>query len=290
MHFGDRIARAIADNGPLCVGLDPHAGRIPPLFGAGLAGMEAFFTAVLERARGACGIIKPQIAFFERHGPDGLALLARLCARAHDLGYVVLLDAKRGDIGSTASAYAAAYLGPQAWLACDAITVNPYMGMDTLEPFLNAADDHGKGIIVLVRTSNPGAADFELWRQDGVPLYAHIAETLAPFARTRRGPQSGWSSLMIVVGATAPHEARRLRVALPHCPFLVPGFGAQGASAADAMAASLDGQGVAVNASRAVLYPPGAHQAGRLAQWESVFDAALARTRAALLAAGRSRQ
>ena len=287
MHFGDKIAQAIKDKGPLCVGLDPHEGRIPALFGRGLAGMEAFFNAVLARLNGQCGIVKPQIAFFERHGPDGLAVLARLCARARDLGLVVLLDAKRGDIGSTASAYAAAYLGPEPWLSCDAITVNPYMGMDTLEPFLSAADDHGKGVIVLVRTSNPGAADFEQWRQNDMPLYAHIAETLAPFARERRGPQTGWSSLMIVAGATAPLEARRLRVALPHCPFLVPGYGAQGASATDAMAAALDGQGVVVNSSRAVLYPEGAHEAESITAWDGIFDTALKRAREDLMTATR---
>ena len=277
MHFGDRIAQAIAAYGPLCIGLDPHEGRIPALFGAGLAGIEAFFEAVLHRARGTCGIIKPQIAFFERHGPDGLAVLARLCAKAKALGYLVLLDAKRGDIGSTASAYAHAYLGPEAWLECDAITVNPYMGMDTLEPFLNTAGDHGKGVVVLVRTSNPGAADFEDWQHDGTPLYMQIAQTLAPFARERRGPRTGWSSLMIVAGATAPAEARRLRAALPHCPFLVPGYGAQGASAAEALAASRDGQGVVVNSSRAVLYPHGAEQARSARAWERLFDAALRR-------------
>ncbi|PHS27378.1 MAG: orotidine-5'-phosphate decarboxylase [Robiginitomaculum sp.] len=278
MHFGDQLAHAIAKTGPLCVGLDPHSGRIPALFGEGLPGVEAFFMAVLDRLAGKASIIKPQIAFFERHGPDGLALMARLCAHAKTRKLLVLMDAKRGDIGSTASAYAAAYLGPNAWVWCDAITVNPYMGMDTLEPFLSVADDNDKGVIVLVRTSNPGAADFEDLMIEKNTLYQHIAQTLAPFARERKGPQSGWSSLMVVVGATAPHEAQRLRHILPHSPFLVPGYGAQGGSAKDAVIAARDGQGVVVNSSRGVLYPQNADQATTLKDWETLFDAALART------------
>lgn len=285
MHFGDQLAKAMAVNGPLCVGLDPHPNRIPPIFGNGLPGIEAFFMAVLTRLEGHCGIIKPQIAFFERYGPDGLRVLARLCAVAKARGLIVLMDAKRGDIGSTASAYAAAFLGPDAWVKCDAITVNPYMGMDTLEPFLNMADDRDKGIIVLVRTSNPGAADFEDLQIQDQPLYQHIAQALAPFARERRGALSGWSSLLAVVGATAPNEARKLRLTLPHSPFLVPGYGAQGASAKDALAASRDGQGVVVNASRGVLFPSGAYEAGSITQWENLFDAGLQKAHDELRAA-----
>ncbi|PHS28531.1 MAG: orotidine-5'-phosphate decarboxylase [Robiginitomaculum sp.] len=275
MHFGDHLAKTIATHGPLCVGLDPHPGRIPGFFGDGLVGIEAFFMAVLSRLDTRCGIIKPQIAFFERYGPDGLAVMARLCAHAKARDLLVLMDAKRGDIGSTASAYASGYLGPDAWVPCDAITVNPYMGMDTLEPFLAMADDQDKGIIVLVRTSNPGAADFEDLSMDGKPLYQHIAAALAPFARDRQGPQSGWSSLMVVVGATAPSEARQLRITLPHSPFLVPGYGAQGASAQDAVSAARDGQGVVVNSSRGVLYPPCAKEATSFTDWDRLFDAAL---------------
>lgn len=278
MHFGDHLAQVLADKGPLCVGLDPHPGRIPLFFGDGLAGVEAFFMAVLARLEGRCGIIKPQIAFFERFGPDGLRVMARLCAHAKANGMIVLMDAKRGDIGSTASAYASAYLGPEAWVECDAITVNPYMGMDTLEPFLSQADDQDKGVIVLVRTSNSGAADFEDLKLDGKPLYQHIAAALAPFALDRIGPVSGWSSLMIVAGATAPGEARHLRLMLPHCPFLVPGYGAQGASASDAVVAARDGLGVVVNSSRGVLYPADAYEAADNKDWECIFDAALAKT------------
>ncbi len=279
MHFGDRLAGAIQKYGPLCVGLDPHPNSIPAIFGQGLVGVEAFFSAVLQRLGGHCGIIKPQIAFFERYGPEGLAVLARLCAQARDAGLIVLMDAKRGDIGSTASAYASAYLGPDAWVHCDAITVNPYMGMDTLEPFLGMADERDKGVIVLVRTSNPGAADFEELIVEDKPLYQHIADALAPFARERRGLSSGWSSLMVVVGATAPVEARHLRLALPHSPFLVPGYGAQGASAADAVTAAMDGQGVVVNSSRGILFAPGAFEADNAAEWECIFDAALTKAR-----------
>jgi orotidine-5'-phosphate decarboxylase len=275
MHFGDRLAEAIAHKGPLCVGLDPHLGRIPPIFGDGLAGIEAFFNAVLDRLGGHCSIIKPQIAFFEQHGPEGLALLARLCERARAQGLMVLMDAKRGDIGSTAQAYASAYLGSNAWVYCDAITVNPYMGMDTLAPFLAMADDQDKGVIVLVRTSNPGAADFEDRMIGTMPLYQHIAQKLVPHAEQRLGPQSGWSSLMVVVGATAPNEARQLRHILPYSPFLVPGYGAQGASADEAVVAAKNAQGVVVNSSRGILYPKGAFEAQNMDAWQVFFDTAL---------------
>ncbi len=285
MHFGDNLSVCIDQYGPLCVGFDPHMERIPALFGSGLPAVEAFFTAVLSRIEGQCGVIKPQIAFFERFGPPGLAVLQRLCGQAKAAGLMVLLDAKRGDIGSTARAYAHGYLGKDAWLDCDAITVNPYMGLDTLEPFFTTAIDNEKGVIVLVRTSNPGAADFEDLPIEAAPLYQHVAAAVAPFARDQRGPKTGWSSLMVVVGATAPLEAKRLRVALPHCPFLVPGYGAQGAGAAEALAASVDGQGVIVNSSRGVLYPQGAFEAKTAKDWERLFDAGLHKTKADLISA-----
>jgi len=273
--FADRLTTAIRQNGPLCVGFDPMIENIPAFFGEGLLGMRAFFLEILRRVAGKAGIIKPQIALFERYGLPGLELLAELCIAAKQAGFLVLLDAKRGDIGSTARGYAKAYLGPDAWLDVDAITLNPYMGTETLEPFFDEAKTQGKGVIVLTRTSNPGAADFQELSIDGKPLYVKVAEALAPFARDMQLGQSTWSSLMVVVGATAPNEAKMLRAILPHCPFLVPGFGAQGASAAHALAATINGEGVVVNASRSVLYPLGAQQANDLEAWSKVFDANL---------------
>jgi len=270
--FGDRLTNSIRKFGPLCVGFDPHPDRIPEFFGDGLTGIGKFFFAVLEQIQGKVGVVKPQIALFERYGPSGLSLLAEICAEAKTAGQLVLLDAKRGDIGSTAMGYAQAYLGPDAWLDVDAITLNPYMGTETLQPFFDLASDRGKGVIVLTRTSNPGAADFQEQSVAGTPLYEIVAQQLAPFARDMILGSGSWSSLMVVVGATAPLEAKRLRAILPNCPFLVPGYGAQGASATEALAASVNGEGVVVNASRAVLYPEGARKAADLQAWKDIFD------------------
>lgn len=279
-HFGDALAAATRTHGPLCVGVDPYVDRIPAFFGPpGVGAVERFGAAVIDRLKGRVGVIKPQIALFERFGPAGLAALARLTEAAREAGLLVILDAKRGDIGATASGYADAYLGADAWLRADAVTVNPYMGLDTLEPWLARADAGGAGIVVLARTSNPGAADLQDLGVDGAPLYVRLAEKLAPLVEARVGG-AGWSSVMIVVGATAPEEARRLRAILPAAPFLVPGFGAQGADAAMALAgADARGEGVVVNASRAALYPAGADSE---ADWPGAFDAAVDAAKRAL--------
>lgn len=273
--FGDRLTDRLRKFGPLCVGLDPRAESVPDMFGKGLGGILAFLAQVIKRLDGKVGVVKPQIAFYEQYGPAGMEVLRDICAQAKDAGMLVLLDAKRGDIGATAQGYAESYLGREAWLHADAITVNPYMGLDTLEPFFEKAQDNDKGVAVLVRTSNPGAADFQEQDMGGKPLYERVAEALAPFGRDLNTGESGWSSLMAVVGATAPNEARRIRAILPRAPFLVPGFGAQGASAEDALAAAVNGEGVVVNSSRGVLYPAGARRAQGFEEWAKLFDANL---------------
>ena len=162
MTFADRLITATRKYGPLCVGIDPHPGRIPALFGGDTPeGLEQWGRAVVEAASGKTGIVKPQAGLFERHGWQGMRALANVCAAAQDLGLLVLMDAKRGDIGSTAEGYAAAYLAADAPFACDALTVNPYMGLDTLEPHVRTAEETEKGVIVLARTSNPGSADYQ---------------------------------------------------------------------------------------------------------------------------------
>jgi orotidine-5'-phosphate decarboxylase len=135
---------------------------------------------------------------------------------------LVILDAKRGDIGSTADGYAEGYLGEGSSCPCDAITVNPYMGIDTIEPFVAVAERQGKGVVVLARTSNPGSKDFQARLVDGEPLYLHVARALQPLIARLRG-QDGWSGLMLVAGATGPEDARLLREAAGEALFLVPG-------------------------------------------------------------------
>jgi len=283
--FADRLIAATQAHGPLCVGIDPHAGRIPDLFGGDTPeGLEAWGIAVVKAAASRAGIIKPQAGLFERHGWQGMRALTNVCAAAKEAGLIVLMDAKRGDIGSTAEGYAAAYLAKDAPFACDALTVNPYMGLDTLEPHVRAAEESGKGVIVLARTSNPGSADYQARDMEGAPLYARVVESLDPLVQRLKG-QSGWSGLMLVTGATGPDEARALRLLAPSALFLVPGYGAQGAGAADAVAGFTGGLGGCVNASRSVTFPAGTADAKTEAEWAALISAAIQHAQADLKAA-----
>src|SRR6185436_9849838 len=190
---------------------------------------------------------------------------------------LVILDAKRGDLASTAQAYAHSYALPHSPCRADAITLSPYLGLDSLQPFVEAARAHGTGMFVLARTSNPGASDFQSQQIDGVPLYERVAQALAPLADGLRG-DSGWSSLGVVAGATYPAEAARLRSALPRSLFLVPGYGAQGAAVQDALAAFVPGpkglEGGMVSSSRGILFGTGP-QLGSALEWRSGLVARL---------------
>lgn len=283
--FADRFVSAARACGPLCVGIDPHAGRIPNLFGGDTPdGLEKWGISVVKAAAGRAGIVKPQVGLFERHGWQGMRALSRVCAAAHETGLIVLADAKRGDIGSTAEGYAAAYLATDAPFVCDALTVNPYMGLDTLEPLVRMAEQSGKGVIVLARTSNPGSADYQARDMEGSPLFARVVESLAPMIERLKG-DSGWSGLTLVTGATGPDEARQLRGLAPEALFLVPGYGAQGAGAADAVAGFVDGEGGCVNASRSVTFPVGSDAAETYEDWASLIVAAIDAAQADLKAA-----
>lgn len=282
--FADRLIERTRERGPLCVGLDPFPQRIPALFGTEpVRAIEDFCTELIEIAAPRAAAIKLQLALFEPFGAAGFAVAQRLCAAARQAGALVILDAKRGDIGATADGYAEAAFGVA--FCADCVTVNPYMGFEALEPFLARAEARARGLAVLVRTSNPGAAEFQGLDCGGAPLWARVAERLAKQAGRLAGA-SGWSGLMAVIGATAPAEAREARRLMPHTLFLVPGFGAQGASAQDALAGFVPGpsglEGGVVNASRAVLYPPAADGAADLAAWRAAIVEALAESREAL--------
>ena len=290
--FANRLHEATRRCGaPLCVGLDPFPDRIPALFGEGqkdLTAVTGFFEAILERVTGKCAAIKPQLGFFEPFGPEGAALARDLTGAAQAAGIPVILDAKRGDIGSTAEGYMRASLGPFPGFNADCVTVNPYLGLDSLEPFFAYAESTGKGVAVLVRTSNPGARDLQDLIVDGTPLWVRVAEMLVP-AMERLAKGAPWSDLMIVAGATYPEEARRLRSILPKALILAPGYGAQGASAGDAMAglvwrpgANAPPEGGVVSASRSILYPPAAAAARTMEAWRSAIDAAIDAARAEL--------
>ena len=283
--FAAWLTDGVRRHGPLCVGIDPHPGMVPALFGGETAkGLEYWGRALVEAAAGKVAVIKPQVGFFERLGPGGMTALAAITRAAREAGLLVLMDAKRGDIGSTAEGYAEAYLSPGAFFEADALTVNPYMGLDTLEPFAKRAETGGKGLVVLVRTSNPGAADFQMLETGGKPLYMHLAEALRPLTDRLMSP-CDWSNLMMVVGATAPEEARRIRAAAPKALFLVPGYGAQGAGADAACAGLVGGEGGVVSASRSVIFPKAADGARTRNDWQAAIEAAIMSARSELKAA-----
>jgi orotidine-5'-phosphate decarboxylase len=301
-HFADRLADAVRRRGsPLCVGLDPRWDALPAEVrdrhgGASLdavaAAYEEFCGRVLDVVTPLAAVVKPQAAFFEACGPAGMAALQRLLRKARDRGLLTILDGKRNDIASTAAAYADAAFGGVAvaghvhpvWEA-DALTVNPYLGRDAVEPFLASARRAGAGVFVLVRTSNPGAGlfqDLPVTPPGGGgprPLYQHVGAAVAAWARENRGA-CGLGDVGAVVGATYPAEMAVLRDQMPEVIFLVPGFGAQGGTAEDARPAFRpDGLGAVVNSSRGVLFPFAPSERG----WEAKVEAA-ARAAAAALA------
>ena len=283
MNFADRAIEALRSKGnPLCVGFDPYPEMIPALFGdarADVGAVERFFLEILPIAARHATAVKPQMGFFEPYGEAGYALARKLCAEAKARGLIVILDAKRGDIGSTAEGYARAAYGPAPGFDADVLTVNPYLGRDSLEPFLKTAEARGRGVSVLVRTSNPGARDLQDLPVNGAPLWEAVAAMLAPAAERLTGA-SGWSGLVPVCGATYPDEARRLRALLPKSLFLIPGYGAQGAGPADAAAGFVRGpkglEGGFISSSRAVLYPKAAAEAKTLESWRQAVDEGMA--------------
>ena len=270
--FGERMSTAVRSSGTFAVvGLDPHLNRLPAVYRrtyeglSGVAFREAAADAVVQFNRlvidaiaGLVPAVKPQFAFYEELGAPGFAALEETCRMARQAGLLVLGDAKRGDIASTASAYARSILAPDGPFHCDAVTINPWMGMDTLDPFIDVCAETGGGVFVLVRTTNPGSP---LLQHHGDPRAATlVANALANKGESMVGP-SGMSSVGAVVGAMTGDEATFLRDRMPAAWFLVPGIGAQGGATADAIAGIRpDGLGCLVNSSRAVLYPKEAPQ------------------------------
>jgi orotidine-5'-phosphate decarboxylase len=284
--FADRLAAAVqSKRSSLVVGLDPRLENLPlavrraaqAAMGEGAdprelaaAAIRRFDEAVIGLVAPYAAAVKPQIAFYERFGPPGLAAYEGAITLARAAGLLVIGDIKRGDIGSTAEAYAEAHLSGPA--AADAVTLNPYLGSDSVAPFLQTAARVGGGVFVLVRTSNPSARELQDLPVRGRPLHEHVAELVNAWGAETRGA-GGYASVGAVVGATAPHELERLRQLMPHAWLLVPGVGAQGATAADvAPAFDKEGLGALVNSSRGILY---AFRDPAAADWQpAIRDAA----------------
>jgi orotidine-5'-phosphate decarboxylase len=266
LNFADRLGQAVErKRSQLVVGLDPRLDLLPmELRGEGVLGRAAGASAVARFCKGivdAVGpyvvAVKPQSAFFEALGSDGIRALEEVSDYARSNGLLVLLDAKRGDIGSTARAYAAAFLEPRNGLGpiADAMTVSAYLGHDSVEPFLAACRRHGSGVFLLVRTSNSGAADVQdLVLSDGRLLWQYLAALVHEWGQALVG-ERGMSSVGAVVGATYPRAVSEARRLMPQAPMLLPGIGAQGATPADVARAFTSGPASAlVTASRSVIF------------------------------------
>ena len=274
MHAGDLLAGSCESTGSVaCVGLDPRPELIPDEFVRSAVAQtndprqqlaiafETFLVSILHAVAGHCAVVKPQAACFEAYGSAGWQVLEQIVVEAHRLGVPVILDAKRSDIGSTAVHYRQGLLTSAPGLAvtqelpglgADWMTANPYLGGDSVQPLIGRPEE-GKGVFVLVRTSNPGAEDFQDQVVGGGSLLNVVAAKVHEWGRDRLGA-SGFSDVGAVVGATWPSEAVELRAMLPDTLFLVPGFGAQGADASQAVAGcTVQGTGVLVNSSRAIL-------------------------------------
>ncbi len=226
--FGVRLWHAMAERGPLCAGIDPHVGLMEAWgLPDSVAGLESFALGATEALAPHVAAIKPQSAFFERFGSRGIAVLERVVATAREAGALVVLDVKRGDIGSTAQAYADAYLDPTAPMAVDAITATPYLGFGSLDPMFETARAHGKGVFVLALTSNPEGPQFQHARTDAG---ATVAGTVLGRLAELNSDVTPMGSFGAVVGATIAGTEEDLAV---NGPLLVPGIGAQGGTADD---------------------------------------------------------
>ncbi|MEU3961590.1 orotidine-5'-phosphate decarboxylase [Streptomyces buecherae] len=259
--FGARLRQAMDTRGPLCVGIDPHASLLADWgLGDDVAGLERFSRTVVEALADRVAVLKPQSAFFERFGSRGVAVLERTVAEARAAGALVLMDAKRGDIGSTMAAYAAAYLDPTSPLFSDALTVSPYLGFGSLEPAVELARASGCGLFVLALTSNPEGAEVQhAVRADGRSVAAtvlgHLAERNAAERAAWQGQGRPLGSFGAVVGATLGDTLAAAGGSLAiDGPLLAPGIGAQGATPADLPAVFGDAVGnVVPSVSRGVL-------------------------------------
>jgi orotidine-5'-phosphate decarboxylase len=242
--FAARLDQAIEHSGGLvCVGLDPDPERIPQDLRLAPNGLYHFNCRIVDATRDIAAAYKPQIAFYSALAAEDQLLASIRYIREHAPHALVILDAKRNDIGNTAQAYAREAFDRYT---ADAVTVNPYMGEDSVRPFLARPD---RGAILLCRTSNPGARDFQDLNVDGLPLYRRVAERAVGHWNEHR-------NLMLVVGATFPHEMAELRRAHPDTPFLVPGIGAQGGDLEATLEAGLDARsaGLLISASRSIIY------------------------------------
>lgn len=274
MHFADQLTHKISQlSNPTVVGLDPRLNQIPEFikkkarqeFGETLEAVAAslyeFNKGVIDAVADVVPAVKPQVAFYEQYGHQGFLAYEQTVKYAQEKGLLVISDAKRNDIGSTAKAYADAHLGqvdvfgsPQEVISANAVTVTPFFGTDGIEPFTQACKDFGKGIFVMVRSSNPSADEIQGQSVGDHLMDEAIATLVEGWGRDSIG-ESGFSAVGAVVGATYPEEASVLRNLMPNQIFLVPGYGAQGGTAEGVRPCFHDnGTGAIVNSSRGIIF------------------------------------
>jgi orotidine-5'-phosphate decarboxylase len=261
-HFADQLADAVRRCGnAVCVGLDPRWENLPPILRdreymkeSMAEAFERFCADIIKVVAPLVPVVKLQAAFFEELGASGMSAMANVIGEARAAGLLVVVDGKRNDIGSTAEAYARGFLGLESAWGADALTVSPYLGDDSLEPFVKTAVERGAGVFVLVKTSNPGGGFLQDLVAGGKPIYQHVAAHVEKLAAATAG-NCGYGAVGAVVGATYPAQLVELRKAMPHTWFLVPGFGSQGGTATDVAGAfDSNGLGAIINNSRGIIF------------------------------------
>ncbi len=286
MEFADRLAEVSRSKKSVAIlGVDPQLDSADAPGVPNGYTLTRFCCEIIEACEKSIVAVKPQLAFFEARGVDGMRALSEVLRFARGRGLITIADAKRGDIGSTSAAYAEAFLG-NGDFGSDAITINPYLGADAIMPFVNRIRN-GRGVLVLVKNSNPSSGEFQDLEASGKPLWEAVAARVRGWGDDFIGA-SGLSSVGAVVGATYPKHLKRAREVMPNAIILVPGYGAQGGSARDAVAAARsDGSGIIVNSSRGLMYAylkkdgatPGAAAAAAAESMRVALNAALESTR-----------
>ena len=253
MHFADALTRATKEKSPVCVGLDPSVSKLPEGISHNVSGVLEFSKGIIDAVKDIAACVKPQMAYYEVLGWEGMKVFWETCAYANKQGLLVIADGKRNDIGSTCEAYADAYLNAQSPI--DALTVSPYLGSDGVKPFVERCSKNKKGIFVLVKTSNPSSGELQDLPTGDEVVHEHMAQLVESWAAQVLGPESNLSCIGAVVGATYPEELKYLRTLMPHVPILIPGFGAQGGTAEDVKHGFVpDGTGAIVNSSRGIIF------------------------------------
>jgi len=251
MHFADTLTQAITQKSPVCVGLDPALDKLPEGILKDAQGLLTFSTGIIDAVKDIACCIKPQMAYYEVLGWEGMRAFWETCAYAKLQGLVVIADGKRNDIGSTCDAYADAYLHKDSPI--DALTVSPYLGSDGVKPFIDRCTKNEKGIFVLVKTSNPSSGELQDLTVGDESVHEHMAQLVDGWGLNALGT-SGYSCIGAVVGATYPEELTYLRTLLSHAILLIPGYGAQGGTASDVKRGFVNGNGAVVNSSRGIIF------------------------------------